>query len=189
MLSFPAENYIETDVSNFDKNWVTYWNESILAALTESQGVQVEKIRNAANIHTEKFAGYPWVDSSNRPLGQVNKSKLNARLALAQNLIRCGRDLDAASIFEKLKIYDKARELRKKDKHIVIKRTNISVNLNSLLQQFKSSGIVAVYRCPHCNANLKVGKNTNIESLRKCEHCSSEVETMDLTDFLEKALE
>jgi transcription initiation factor IIE alpha subunit len=57
------------------------------------------------------------------------------------------------------------------------------------LHQVKDSGIVAVYRCPHCSANLKVGKDTSMESLQKCAHCGSEVETMDLTDFLEKALE
>ncbi len=190
VLSFPADNFVETDISNFEKNWVRYWNESILSALPECQGgEQVEKARSAAKMHTKGFVAFPWLSSPNKFIEPAQKSWHNASIALAENLIRCGRDLDAATIYEKLKLYDKARELRRKDKHILIKRTNISVNLNSLLQQVKDSGIVAVYRCPHCSANLRVGKDTSMESLRKCAHCGSEVEIMDLADFLEKALE
>jgi hypothetical protein len=190
VLSFPADDYMETDISNFEKNWVKYWNESILAALPECKGgLQVEKVRQSTNFQTERFPAFPWIDSSNNLGPYSKKSRYKAKLALAGNLVRCGRDLDAADIYEKLKLYVKARELRKKDKHIFIKRTNVSVNLNSLLRQVKDNGIVAVYRCPHCNANLKVGKDTTMESLRKCAHCGSEVETMDLADFLETALE
>jgi uncharacterized protein with PIN domain len=91
-------------------------------------------------------------------------------------------------VFEELKLYDRARELREKDRHIVIKKTDVSVNLNTLLQQVRDSGLVAVYRCPHCGGNLKIDKGTNLESLRKCIHCGSEIETMDLTDFLRTIL-
>ena len=49
--------------------------------------------------------------------------------------------------------------------------------------------MVAVYRCPHCGGKLKLGKDSSVESLRICEHYGSEVETMDLVDLLEKALE
>jgi len=188
VLSFPAEDFIETDTSNFNKNWIRYWNESILAALRDSKG-EVEKVKQAVRIHTQGFAAFPWRDSSNMPILQAKKSQYNAKLALAQNLIRCGRILDAARVFEELKLYDKARELREKDRRIIIKKTDISVNLNALLQQVKDSGLVAVYRCPHCGGNLKIGKSTSLESLRTCEHCGSEVETMDLVDFLEKVLE
>ncbi|MCJ7423499.1 phage terminase large subunit family protein [Candidatus Bathyarchaeota archaeon] len=69
-----------------------------------------------------------------------------------------------------------------------MKTTNVSVNLNALLQQVKDGGIVAVYRCPHCGGPLKVGKDTNVESLRTCEHCGSEIEAVDLADFLRSAL-
>jgi hypothetical protein len=190
VLSFSAENFVETDTANFHENWIRYWNSSILSALPQNQGDPlVEKVRQAVRIHTTRFVGFPWVDSSNMIIPQAKKSADKARLALAQNLIRCGRDLDAANIFEKLKLYDKARELREKDKRIIIKKTDISVNLNTLLQQFKESGLVAIYRCPHCGGKLKVGKDSSLESLRVCEHCGSEVETMDLADLLEKALE
>lgn len=188
VLSFLAGDFVETDVINFNRNWIRYWNESILAALTEAKG-EAEKVKQAVRIHTERFVAFPWRDSSNVPISQAKKSQYNAKLSLTKNLIACGRVLDAASVFEELKLYDKARELREKDKRIVVKRTDISVNLNALLQQFRDSGLVAVYRCPHCGGKLKVGKETSIESLHTCEYCGSEVETMDLVDFLEKALE
>jgi DNA-directed RNA polymerase subunit RPC12/RpoP len=62
------------------------------------------------------------------------------------------------------------------------------VDLNSLLKQIAEQGIVAVYRCPHCGGKLKIGKETSETNLRICEHCGSEIETMDLADFLKTAL-
>ena len=106
------------------------------------------------------------------------------RLALAENLERCGRTQDAANIFESLQMYDKARELRNQDRHILVKNTTVSVNLNSLLQQVRDGGIVAVFRCPHCGGKLKVNKESTLDRLRICEHCQSEISTIDLTDFL-----
>jgi len=44
------------------------------------------------------------------------------------------------------------------------------------------------YRCPHCNATLKIGSKTDSGSLRKCEHCGNEIEAMDLAEFLKAAL-
>ena len=65
---------------------------------------------------------------------------------------------------------------------------NISIDLNKLLLQVKDGGIVAVYRCPHCGASLKVGKNTQVEQLATCEHCGSKIDTMDIADFLKTVL-
>jgi DNA-directed RNA polymerase subunit RPC12/RpoP len=102
---------------------------------------------------------------------------------------KVGRPLDAASVYEKeLKMYDKARALREKDKQVAVKHMDITVNLNDLLRQFKDGGIVAVYRCPHCGGKLKVDKNVDIAKLKVCEHCGSEIESMDLADFLKTAL-
>jgi transcription initiation factor IIE alpha subunit len=109
-------------------------------------------------------------------------------LALAKNLEKCGRTQDAAKIFEELQMYDKSRELRQQDRNIVIKNTNVSVNLNSLLQQVKDGGIVAVFRCPVCGGKLKVNQSTTLDSLKKCEHCDSDISTLDLADFLKTIL-
>ena len=85
-------------------------------------------------------------------------------------------------------MYEKARELREREKQIIVRRTDISVDLNALLQQVKDGGIVAIYRCPHCGGKLKVSKDTSVESLKVCEHCGSEIEAMELADFLKTAL-
>jgi DNA-directed RNA polymerase subunit RPC12/RpoP len=188
VFSFPAEEFVETDTNNFFKKWISYWNQSILAAFKDAKG-NYEPVKQAVRIHTQRYVAIPWIDSANRLIWQAKISLRNAKLALAKNLIRCGRSLDAAKVYEELTMYDEARELREKDKRMIIKKTDISVNLNDLLQQFRDSGLVAVYRCPHCGGKLRVGKDTSLESLRICEHCGSEVETLDLVDFLEKALE
>jgi transcription initiation factor IIE alpha subunit len=109
--------------------------------------------------------------------------------ALAFNLEKCGRHLDAAKIYEEqLKMYEEAKLLREKDKQMIVKRTEVSINLNELLKQIKDGGIVAVYRCPNCNGTLKINNKTSLKSLKTCEHCGSEIETVDLADFLKTAL-
>jgi hypothetical protein len=188
-LAYPAEHIIGTDVERFHDNWVKYWNHSIVEAFSASPNVEAtSKAKFAVSIHSEQFPAFPWVDHQNKPIWQANNSAHSARVALAQNLERCGRTLDSAKEYESLRQYDKARELREKDKHIIIKKTDISLNLNALLQQIKDNGLVAVYRCPHCGGKLKVDKNADISKLKVCEHCGSEIESMDLADFLKTAL-
>jgi len=109
-----------------------------------------------------------------------------ALMMLAENLEAAGRPLDAADVYEGLLMYDKARALREKEKRIVVRE--VSVDLNSLLQQVKESGIVVVYRCPHCGGKLKISKETSVESVKVCVNCGSEVEAMELADFLKTAL-
>jgi len=110
-------------------------------------------------------------------------------LSLASNMQRVGRPLDAAIVYEKeLKMYDEARTLREKDKQVAVKRMDITVNLNDLLRQFKDGGIVAIYRCPHCGGKLRVDRDVDITKLKVCEYCGSEIESMDLADFLKNAL-
>lgn len=124
-----------------------------------------------------------------------NRSDLRQRfyaralVQLAGNMEAVGRPLDAACIYEKdLKMYDKARQLREKDKQVSVKQTMVSVDLNALLQQIKTEGIVAVYRCPNCGGNLKISKDSTDSVLRVCAHCGKEIQAMDLADFLKTVL-
>jgi len=189
VLAYPAEYFIGTDMENFNKNWVKYWNDSILNVLSANVDSElVDKARRAVQIHSERFVAFPWWNSSNTSLWMSQQSSDKAKLALAQNLERCGRTTDAAKVFEELRLYDKARELREKDRHIIIKKTDVSLNINTLLQQIKNNGLVAIYRCPHCGGKLKIDKNVSMDKLKVCEHCGSEIETMDLADFLRTAL-
>lgn len=105
-----------------------------------------------------------------------------------ENWIKAGRFEDAAKLLEKRGKYEEAGRIRAKGREIVVKQTSVSVNLNSLLRQIAEQGIVAVYRCPHCGGRLKISKGTSEANLRVCEHCGSEIETMDLADFLKTAI-
>lgn len=91
---------------------------------------------------------------------------------------------DAARIYEKLGMYEEAKMARRRGKGITV----VSVDLNRLLEQVRNSGIVAVYRCPKCGGNLKIGKDTSTNSLRICPYCGSEIAAMDLADFIRTIL-
>ena len=81
---------------------------------------------------------------------------------------------------------DRARLAREKSRQVHVKET--IVDINKLLEQVRDGGIVAVYRCPHCGGKVKIGKDASIESLKVCEHCGTEIEAMDLADFIRTAL-
>lgn len=105
-----------------------------------------------------------------------------------QNLLKAGNFEEAARLYEKRGMYEEAGRVRARNREIIIKKTEVKVDLNNLLKQVAEEGIVAVYRCPHCGGRLKIGKDTTATYLRVCEHCGSEIETMDLADFLKTVL-
>jgi len=130
----------------------------------------------------------PWGEDS--PYGNplVERLSNSVRLIVVKHLITARRFEDAAKLYEKMGMYEEAGKLRAKGGEIRIKKTEVSVDLNSLLRQLKEGGIIVVYRCPHCGGKLQVGKDTSVESLKHCEHCGSEIEAVDLADFLRTAL-
>jgi DNA-directed RNA polymerase subunit RPC12/RpoP len=156
-----------------------------------------EKIANLGRKHKDEYLVFSFgnLDSPDEanPLNQrlmEHASELlkSAWLAEAENLEKARRFEEAARIYEKYAMYEEAGRARAEREEILVKRTEVSVDLNNLLQQLKDGGIVATYRCPHCGGELKVDKDTNVESLKHCEHCGSEIEAMDLADFLRTAL-
>jgi DNA-directed RNA polymerase subunit RPC12/RpoP len=115
----------------------------------------------------------------------------------AMNLEHVGRFEEAAHCYETLaghhnqvqqrpQFLDRARQAREKAKTVRVKQT--VVDINKLLEQVRDGGIVAVYRCPHCGGKVKIGKDASVESLKVCEHCGSEIEAMELADFIRTAL-
>jgi hypothetical protein len=106
----------------------------------------------------------------------------------AQMLLQVRRLEEAARVFEHLGMYEEAGKARADNKQILIKKTEVTVDLNSLLKQIKTGGFVVVYRCPNCGAPLKVNKESNMQSIRTCKHCNFEIESMDVADFLRTAL-
>ncbi len=105
-----------------------------------------------------------------------------------ENLEKAGRYEEAAIEYEKLQLYEKAGEMRRKDKMVIVRNTNISVDLNYFLSQIREGGIVAVYSCPKCGGKLKVDKNASLEQLRTCVHCGNEIQSMEISAFLRTAL-
>jgi len=103
-------------------------------------------------------------------------------------LLKVRRFEEAAQLYEDLELYEEAGNVRAKDSYLSIKKTEVTVDLNSLLKQIKDSGLIVVYRCPNCSAPLKVNKESNMKSLRVCKHCNSEIQSMDVADFLRTAL-
>jgi DNA-directed RNA polymerase subunit RPC12/RpoP len=186
---------IGTESARFVQNLRKLWHKAIIDALEYSPRPSdgISKVKRAILNDSPDAHGVPLGIRDDGTL--VYKEGHNVDFinreyaALARNLEKCGRPLDAADIYERnLKLYDKARALREMAKHVIVKQTDIRVDLNKLLQQLKDGGIVVLYRCPNCNATLKINKDTSVESLRTCEHCGSEIGTMNLADFLKTAL-
>jgi len=185
VLGYPTED-IGTDVKNFGENRIRMWWSAILHALEGKPSHEI--FQQAIRLNTEKWGGISVPADEGELIGLGYKFEQKALLSLAKNLERCGRRLDAAEVYERLKMYDKARKLRESNRHVIVKQTKVSVDLNALLQQVKDGGIVAAYRCPHCGGKLKVGKETNIKDLGNCQYCGAEIEKMDLAEFLEAVL-
>jgi DNA-directed RNA polymerase subunit RPC12/RpoP len=112
----------------------------------------------------------------------------NFELGYAKKLEQARRFEEAARIYERFGMYEEAGRIRARGEEIVVRRTDVSVDLNRLLQQVRDGGIVVVYRCSHCGGNLKIGKDTRIESLKVCPYCESRIEAIELADFLRTAL-
>ncbi len=109
-------------------------------------------------------------------------------LQRARNLEEARNFEASAQIYERLGMFKEAGRARKQSQVVRVTKTEFSVNLNSLLQQIRDGGIVVTYRCPSCSAPLKISKDTRAESLKVCEHCGSEIEAVDVADFLRTAL-
>lgn len=183
---FRLNDYVGTDIHNFDRNSLKAWDIAILNTITAHYKA---KIKDSIDGNIDNSPVFPIEgDKKNQYCVQYTEFYQRAKIALADNLEKCGRIQDAAKIFEDLHMYDKSRELRQQDRHILVKNTNVSIDLNSLLKQVQDGGIVAVYRCPFCGGKLKVNQSTTLDSLRKCEHCNSDIKAMDLADFLKAVL-
>ncbi len=145
------------------------------------------KIRKSLGLYPEQTLYRRFSSGTDEFLNMKEDFHKECRLALAKNLEQAGRYEKAALIYEKLDDYDSARRMREKDKMVEVRHSHVSVDLNALLKQFREGGIVAVYRCPSCNGKLKISKESTLKSLRFCEYCGSEIEALDLADFLKTA--
>ncbi len=105
---------------------------------------------------------------------------------VAKDLEKAGRHEDAGRLYEEFGMIDAAGAVRKKGKAQVV--TNISVNLNELLEKLKSGGLVSVYKCPNCGGSIKISGTTSTQKLSKCEYCGTVLQTDDLVNFIRDIL-
>ena len=105
---------------------------------------------------------------------------------MAKDLEKAGRHEDAGKLFEEFGMIDAAGAVRKKGKAQVV--TNISVDLNELLDKLRSGGLVSVYKCPNCGGNIKISGTTSSQKLSKCEYCGTVLQTDDLVNFIRDIL-
>ncbi len=105
---------------------------------------------------------------------------------LAKEFEKAGRHEDAGRLLEEFGMVEAAGIVRKKGKAQVV--TNISVDLNELLDKLRSGGLVSVYKCPNCGGNIKISGTTSSQKLSKCEYCGTVLQTDDLVNFIKEIL-
>ena len=154
----------------------------------EYLGKDFAKLKSKAKPFRVNFAPPPVLGKV--PIGNMLWEMLekHVKLVLVKNLITTRNFETAAKYYEEIGMYEEAGKTRAMDKEIRIKKTEVSIDLNSLLSQIKDGGIVVVYRCPHCGGKLRVDKDVSTDKLKVCEHCGSEIETVDLAELLKTAL-
>jgi hypothetical protein len=111
---------IGTDVTLFGQNVRKLWYAAILHALScaPDSGGAIDKVKYAMQIETQDhkaiLLGIGDDGTLDKDLSRIRMDFINnAYLALAKNLERNGRPLDASEIYrKKLKMYVKARQLR-----------------------------------------------------------------------------
>jgi len=113
---------IGTEIAQFGQNVRKLWHAAILHALscTPHSWEATVKVQHAIQIETPDFKAVPLSINDDGALEKdISRIRLDfinrAYLALAENLEKCGRFLDAANIYsKKLKLYDRAKQLKRR---------------------------------------------------------------------------
>jgi uncharacterized protein (UPF0212 family) len=105
---------------------------------------------------------------------------------VGRDLEKAARYEDAGDLFEEFGLFEEAGVARKKASKQVV--TNITIDINQLLEKLKSGGMVSVYKCPNCGASIKISGDTTTTQLSKCEFCGTVLRTDDLMRFIQDIL-
>ncbi|MEM3640584.1 MAG: MFS transporter [Candidatus Bathyarchaeia archaeon] len=97
-------------------------------------------------------------------------------------LEKVGRYEEAARIYEELGMPEKAGEMRRKKREVVV------LDLNALIRQLGERGFTITYHCSHCGAPVRISGETTAEAIQYCSHCGSRIETIDVANFIKKYL-
>jgi DNA-directed RNA polymerase subunit RPC12/RpoP len=118
----------------------------------------------------------------NEFLRQVKFREYQSLKERLEYLEKVGRYEEAARIYETLDMPEKAGEMRRKKREIVM------LDLNALIRQLGERGFTVTYRCSHCGAPVSISGETKAEAVQYCSHCGSRIETIDLANFIKKYL-
>ena len=105
---------------------------------------------------------------------------------VGRDLEKAARYEDAGDLFEEFGLFEEAGAARKKMNKQVV--TNITIDINQLLEKLKSGGMVSAYKCPNCGASIKISGDTTTTQLSKCEFCGTVLRTDDLMRFIQDIL-
>ncbi|MCW4033884.1 MAG: hypothetical protein NWF03_00815 [Candidatus Bathyarchaeota archaeon] len=131
----------------------------------------------------ERFHNYNSINP--KLLEQVQQRK---KLNKAKFFRKVGRFEQAAQLYEKIGMYEEAGKARAEQRQFSVRRSEISVDLNLLLDQIKDVGMVVVYQCPYCKAPMRITKETTLTELQKCSHCNTTYQPVDIADILKTVL-
>ena len=97
---------------------------------------------------------------------------------------RVGKYEFAAEIYEENGLLEKAKRMR----DMLRGSETVRVDLNQLIRQLSEKGFTLTYHCSNCGAPVKVDAKTNADSLKFCSHCGSQIQTIDISNFVKKYL-
>lgn len=178
-------------IEPYDKHFVDLWLcsewRSILAVDKTTKEIWVEGKGDDGEIYYARL--YCLEELCNKLIKKREELMQQAKLmALEEHrreleyLEKVGHYEEAARIYESLDMPEKAAEMRRKKREIVM------LDLNALIKQLGERGFTVTYNCAHCGAPVRISGETKAEAIQYCSHCGSRIETIDIANFIKKYL-
>jgi DNA-directed RNA polymerase subunit RPC12/RpoP len=105
---------------------------------------------------------------------------------LAHRLELTARYEELAQLYEDFGYLAQAGQVRNRMNQHVVK--NITVDVNSLIQQMNSGSLNIPYKCPNCGAALNVRSDLGENGVRYCQYCGTAINTEIVSNVIKQAL-
>ena len=102
--------------------------------------------------------------------------------ALARYAETVERREDAAMHYEKAGLVEKAVEIRTTERNHHVDRPNLDIS--QLLAFLKENNYIIPYKCPSCNATIKISGNRNESKFFNCEYCGTGLQVIDVQNLI-----
>jgi hypothetical protein len=96
---------------------------------------------------------------------------------------------DGAKFLEEMGRYSEAKRFRSMSKPKESSGTQVTVDLNRLIDQLQSGKLAIPYSCPGCGASIGIDQSSTVDGLKVCQYCESTLNTDAIIRLLEKALD